>query len=654
MVSPRLSIGLIGNCRFEHGGHEVTFKSAKARALLAMIALSEGCSISREAARGLLWSEAEEARAKTSLRNVIWQINATFADYGFNGFSAGWAELSFETGAVALDVDAVMKTLRDNETPEAIVSDPWCLEKVAEGCDALSPGFDEWLGQIRSQLQREMHRRICGRAASGDDKVALIALDLEPTNEAAAQTAISSFAAKGQPANALTVYQALWHALDEAFGEEPSEATQAMIVALKQKEAAISETAQEHRPLITVDALLDSADGSAARLSALRADLLSHLVRFREWRIVDGAYEDGAPVEGFRLSLAGVGEAETFAILLTLREARGNVLVWSEKLDAPFLQLGSGRDEPIRRIALALNVHLTASRLVASPGEPSPSLSHYDDWLRAEALMKTFKPENWDTAARQLDQLIDQAPAFSRAYANRAGTYTTRQLAFPGHAVPMTDLRRALSLARKAVELDPMDSRSQLALGWSAAMLRQFDHAALAYELAYQHNSADPWTLLSAAVGLAFCDRREFAWSLSEAAIDLLPAPSAPHWSYHAATAFLAGRLEACVAASEKADRISPDVPAWHAAALAALSREGEARFVGQDLLDGARQAWVGGDVCNETSVARWVLSCFPIRSSESWELLRNGLATIGFDPKFSRAEASSHQRPGLTPGAPT
>ena len=64
---------------------------------------------------------------------------------------------------------------------------------------------------------------------------------------------------------------------------------------------------------------------------------------------------------------------------------------------------------------------------------------------------------------------------------------------------------QALAYAQEAVRLDPLDSRSQLCLGWSHAMAKHYEQAMIYIPLAHGLNDNDPWTLVSAANCYAFC-----------------------------------------------------------------------------------------------------------------------------------------------------
>src|SRR4029453_15937755 len=90
------------------------------------------------------------------------------------------------------------------------------------------------------------------------------------------------------------------------------------------------------------------------------------------------------------------------------------------------------------------------------------------------------------------------------AYASLAGIHNVRHLIRPGISTDADRERRALALGRRAVELDPLDPRNHLVVGWTSAMAHQFEPAAFHYELAVNLNPGSPKALISCAQGLAF------------------------------------------------------------------------------------------------------------------------------------------------------
>ena len=173
-------------------------------------------------------------------------------------------------------------------------------------------------------------------------------------------------------------------------------------------------------------------------------------------------------------------------------------------------------------------------------------------------------------------------------------------------------------------------------------MLGRFDQAELAFGLAHQHNENDPWTMVSAAVGLAFCGRTEVADALSEQALAMELQPSPAYWAHMTATYFLAGRYEDCVRAAINAEDTTVDVPAWQSAAEAHLGEMENARTTCDRLVRMATNGWAGEVAPSRPAIAAWLGEAFPIRSETSRNRLISGLSAAGL------SEAGQPSSPAL------
>ena len=96
-------------------------------------------------------------------------------------------------------------------------------------------------------------------------------------------------------------------------------------------------------------------------------------------------------------------------------------------------------------------------------------------------------------------------PNFAPAYSSLAQLNNSDHIVRPGVFRNLARSEQSLMYAREAARLDPIDSRSQLCLGWSHAMVKQYEQAILFIPLAYELNENDPWTMVSSAGCFAVC-----------------------------------------------------------------------------------------------------------------------------------------------------
>ena len=137
-AAPRLWIHLIGPMQAMDGtGTSLLPRSRKARAVLAILALSAPRPVSRVRITALLWSQREREQARGSLRQCVHEIQGLFQALGPGVIEADREQLRLVEDSFWLDV-------RDAGSDAAGV--------LLEDLIGLDPAFDEWIreGQTRN------------------------------------------------------------------------------------------------------------------------------------------------------------------------------------------------------------------------------------------------------------------------------------------------------------------------------------------------------------------------------------------------------------------------------------------------------------------------------------------------------------------------
>ncbi len=635
----QLSIHLIGGLQVTCGQQRVVLKKQKAAALLVLLSVSPDLRLSREQLRGLLWPDSDEHAAQTSLRNALWALKTNLSDVGFEGLNSDRAAVWLDAHHVTVDIDHLLERLEEGDLSVLRDLDPLALTHLERDQAIVNDATTTRLREASAHLSRLVRQRLDALSSDArSDTQAIVALqfmvNMNPEDEGAARKLIRRYWRSGQLANALAAYQSLWNLLDEEFGEEPSPETQDLIVEIKASDRRIQTSRTRPRIVVTDTAVDHLPLNLAGQARLLRETLCANLARFREWQVFDaGLITQETPAEDkartYLLSLQAQVSGQDLVCRAVLADSQTGELLWSESLSDPVLGAQYDRSGAADQLAVALNLHLSAYR-GRQPENNQTEASVYERWVEAQGLILQFTLDSWRQAETLLDMLIAEYPQFSRGHSSRASIDNMRQISFPGlYSTPALHVE-GLRFARRAIELDPMDSRGQLAMGWSAAMSRQFDRAELAFDLAFQYNQNDPWTITSAAVGLAFCDHYDVASQMLELLFKLNFRLEASHWSYIAATRFLGGDYDECVKASERSQEISHDVPAWHAAALALSGRKDEAAKVAGRFEQIARDNWVAEGPIDRSEITRWLISGFPIRNRDTWLQLRDGLRLAG------------------------
>jgi tetratricopeptide (TPR) repeat protein len=360
--------------------------------------------------------------------------------------------------------------------------------------------------------------------------------------------------------------------------------------------------------------------------------LAASLVRFREWSVVDRAPTNVAPdtAPQYCIETTAYQAGAEINMVMVLRDDTTGIYVWSESFRLGLNNWFEAQQRVIRRIAMSLNVQLSAERLTRLAGEPDVSLDMHDRWLRGQSLHFKYDAESWQRAVTIFRDAIRENPTFSPCYSSLVQMNNVEHFVHPGVFRDLGKARATLELAKTAVQLDPVDSRAHLCCGWSYVLALREAEAAPHMELACELNDNDPWTLLSSAHYYAFCGSMERARLQAEQSLAISPAPPYLGWGYHGIIRMLCGDYAGALEAIDRAQGVLNILPAWGAAALFHLGRPAMAREEAQRFLNGIRSFWVGSSAPTDETLIRWVLQAFPISVSARWEALRDGLRGAG------------------------
>jgi len=230
-----LSMRLLGGFELESAaGAPIALPPKKARALLAYLALSAGRPQSRDRLAALLWEEADEAQARTSLRQALSAIRKALPE------SDGLLEADTENirlDTTRLHVDAL------ELSRHALSEEVRRLEQAAnlyrghllDGLDVRAPAFEDWLRGERERLRQlavealsaliDLHLQQDGAAANALF-AAMRLLALDPVREDIHRAVMRIYAAQGRHAAALEQYRRCREILRLELGVPPEPETE--------------------------------------------------------------------------------------------------------------------------------------------------------------------------------------------------------------------------------------------------------------------------------------------------------------------------------------------------------------------------------------------------------------------------------------------
>jgi DNA-binding SARP family transcriptional activator/TolB-like protein len=680
--SRSLGLSLFGTFEASFGGRQVSLRSRKAAALLGYIALSDSGAETRERLVGLLWSESEEARARGSLRQTLRELRQAFDVVGYGGMRADKTIVALDREHLAVDLWQVVREAEEHRAHPLLLNSVRPMDGLLGGLEDLDPGYRIWLLARRQALQDRLIRALEGgladaAAASRETiQMAEAILNLDPTHEEACRYVMQARAEAGDIAAALRAYKGLWDLLDADYGMEPSAQSQTLVAKIKSGDfdppaiagnrldpepdvpaarrsavAPMPAPALPRAPRLVLSIEPTAADAVGADhapiVSAFRHHLIACLAKFREWHVVEraagpdvNAAESSGAARYHLQTTVYPGAGPTLNLILSLKEAQTGHHIWSDRLKLSAGNMFDLQQRIVQRITVSLNIQLSAERLVRLAGQPNLPRELYDSWLLSQELMAKRRPIDWEHATAILRSLMSEAPGFGPAYSSLVQLRNAMHIVHPGVFRTAAGQRETLTLAKTAAQLDPIDSRAQLCLGWAYAFDDQFEQALLHFGLACDLNDTDPWTLVSSAHAHAFAGHFDAAKELAERALHVALVPTLIHWAYRAAMHFMWGDYRGCIDAANRSLDSAALTPMWRTAALALLGEKAEARKEGARFLGFVRSQWQGGAAPANAEAGRWIMHLFPIHRAADWERLRDALVVAGLP-----VGGTSHQK---------
>lgn len=671
-----LSVSLIGPVSASAAGRQANLRFRKAAAILGYLCLQDRMAERRERLANLLWSENEEQKARGSLRQVIALLRRELSGAGFDGLSTSKLTIALDQQRVDVDLLNALRAADRWEVHSLLLTHQRLPERILEGLEDLDDEFRTWLLPMRQAIHNRLERTLSAGlfdasvSAAEKFKIATALLGLDPTNERACRYIVEAHANWGDVAAAVRVFEQLSHTLSHEHGVRPSAETQSLIDQVqrgafdRRPESTIRPVHappelwnKEIRPPSAPSPAPSPAAAAAAQktialrlnefemhgvaldksylVGGFRHELAACLVRFREWSVVESRAATptthAAPVMAeYRLEGTAYQAGSAINMVLTLLDVSRASYIWSESFELRLDSWFAAQQRLVRRLTSTLNVHLTAERLKRMSNEPDVSVESYDKWLRAQALLSTFQPDNWERARSMLSDAKTADRQFAPLYCCVVQMSNMENLVFPGVLLEARKVESTVSDAKLAVQLGPLDSRAHLCLGWALAGARRFEAAEPHMSHAQELNDNDPWVTLSAASFWGFAGHSDRARGLLAESMgrSLFFVPR--EWAYCGVIRFLSEDYSGALDALDRAQDVTRTIAAWKAAAMAHLGRTEEAIQEGQRFLEGTRSHWFGAEPASDSAIARWLLQAHPIRRGEHWRLLRDGVRKAG------------------------
>ena len=294
-------------------------------------------------------------------------------------------------------------------------------------------------------------------------------------------------------------------------------------------------------------------------------------------------------------------------ITVQLNEVGSGSHVWAERYDRDAADVFAVQDEITEAIVASIEPRLYAAEHYRARRKPPSSMDAWELVMRALAHYSLVSARDQEIAQELLLQAIAIDPNYSQALGLLGASY-----AFGAH-MGWADASIVVPLAERAalaaVRLDGEDPWAHHALGGVHLLLRRFDDAIAALELALHLNPSFSHAQNYYASALAFCGRWREAVEAANRALRLSPRDPAVALNYGSAALahYIGGNYEDAIRMAQTAIRLRADFTGALRVLVAAAGISGQ-----EDLAAAALQELRRA----QPNVSRaWIINNVPIKN---------------------------------------
>lgn len=507
-----LRLAFCGGFSARTGDQPIQISSKKARALIALLALSQPSEMDREKIRGYLWSESPEKRAQDSLRNVIWSLKRMFDEVGFTGFNVTRDLVSLDPSRISIDLRQIDESLTSTSPDARLRSDADIFDQLLWGLEGIDPSYDDWLYALRETKKQETIRKLEWTIQNVDQPapalidIADVLRRFDPYSEIAYRALIQGHYENGASNSALTEYRKLWDVLEEGFDEEPSEQTQELIVKIKSKprydapaKAAPRPEGLPNRPRIAGGekssiAVLPFHDLSPQTskdcfAEGVTEDIINALSKFRWFQVsarnstFQYSSSSADPTEiGARLGvdyvlLGSVRRSDKRTRLsVQLVETASGVSIWSDRFDRLFSDIFDLQDEITETVVAALEPEIAEFERERASSRATNDLRAWDFFHRGVHEIWKMSREGIAEGGDYLRRATASDPNFAQPYSYLAFQTFLRFL-FGSTEDNTAMFEEGMSYANVALSIDRREYFARFAKGRLFTMVGQHQDA---------------------------------------------------------------------------------------------------------------------------------------------------------------------------------
>jgi len=252
--------------------------------------------------------------------------------------------------------------------------------------------------------------------------------------------------------------------------------------------------------IVPFEALGSGADASYLS-RGIAADLLTDVSQLSGLRVITVSRLNGqvTPLARYLVSGSVQRGPERLDINVRLSDAKSGQQLWAERYSRRTRDLFVVQEEITRRLLDELPVRVSEAERRRLSRRYTRNLEAYDFFLRGKAAFLARTRNENDTARAMYLKALQLDPAFARAYAGLALTYTAEyRNQWTGEGMKALD--RASELAQTASRIDPEIPEVYGVLAYVSAVARRHDQAIehLSKAIALDRSYADAYAFMGA------------------------------------------------------------------------------------------------------------------------------------------------------------
>lgn len=643
-----------GNFSLKYNDIKIPISRRKSQALLLLLARADFQEENRSALAAKLWSNGDEAAARTSLRQELSKIkNATkMCDIPIISPQAHCVSLgNFKT---EIRSSNIISSLSAGQIPDILLNSTMPQNLLLSCIYGLDAELDIWIGNERrifENICQDLLQKIIKKESTQHptlvEHAARTLLNFEPTNNSAVLIIMQALANAGSQQAALEFYESFRNRLREDYNIEVSEALKSLQKSLQGRTASknnhlppiqptspIKKPYQSNPKRLILGHLIEAVPetSKANNLEALRLELLGTLARFRDWSVRQ-YFKEGdhdLPENWYEIKFHLVDKLKADTLIVTVEAMPENEVLLSETIAAGDYHSSDALKLFIQRLAGSISDEITVQTIENALRRPETDRDLLEQWLIAQQSLISWRADDEATAEKSFRTILAKWPNFHPAMTSLVEILNTRHHIFPGLMPDNKRIDEALTIATKAVRISPHYVRAHNALGWSRLMAGNHDQAVSSFDKALHLNHSDASALVSAAMGFCFANQKQRATETAHRAIELAAGGEPIHWAYHALIRYMTGHIEEAYYAAKLARGSAHHIDGLCAAIAAAKGDITSAHAHADDFVAHIKKHWYSSKPLTKKNIGHWLVSSFPMQNSEDHARLVHDLKLAG------------------------